>query len=119
MSNATYRWPDTPIDVAQIRHPDERAARGVLGVLAIPMCLVLLIYVVMSFGLVAVAAALVYGVLQVIEIFALARVRVSGTRPRARSPCRRSLRLEAQVLAVGLRHALCRSVVPSLDGVDL
>lgn len=75
-----YAWPTTPIDVRATREPGELQAESAMKGAAILGAIALVIYTLVSFGIVALVLAGIWVVGEISEWFALAHLRSNGVR---------------------------------------
>lgn len=74
------RWPEHPIDIERVRHPGEKSARSIMLAAAIPMYLVILLYIIVSLGTLLIVVGMVFGMLMLAELMSLAHIRANGMR---------------------------------------
>ncbi len=78
------RWPTSPIDIERVRHPGERAARNIMMIAALPMLLVIVIYILFTLGTLLILIGMVVAFLMFMEALWLASIRANGMRVSSR-----------------------------------
>ncbi len=74
------RWPDNPIDIERVRHPGEKSARTIMMFAAIPMFLIIGLYILATLGILLIFIGMFVGLLMVMEAMWLASIRANGMR---------------------------------------
>jgi Zn-dependent protease with chaperone function len=78
MSDNAAQWSTEPIDLNQVKDPEEATARMVLGLMAAPVVLYLLILVLSTLGLILFVFGFVVAMKYVMQLFALAYIKTNA-----------------------------------------
>ena len=78
MSDETMQWPTEHIDLEQLRDPNEASAKMFLAIMAAPVALFMVFYVLITFGLILFLFGFILAMQHLMQLFALAYIKTNA-----------------------------------------